>query len=270
MNNIKNALTSFTNGIKDRIISYRREIHKFPETAWKEMKTSSFIAEKLQQLGYDIKLGKEVIDDDRINVPNQKELKIHYEKVKNDFSNIKNLEKFKDGYTGLLAYIENGDGPTVALRFDIDALPILETNADEHIPNINDFHSKNTGFMHACGHDGHISIGLGVAEALMHLKKHINGKVILIFQPAEEGCSGATSMINKDNNFDGIDYILAQHIFSDIENNTMTPRLDGFYAKRAFNVTFHGKESHSCGRPEEGNNAIIAASNFYSKSLCYP
>ena len=92
------------------------------------------------------------------------------------------------GKTGIVATLENGTGKSIGLRADMDALPIFEENNDKK------YKSKTDGKMHACGHDGHTTMLLGAAKYLSETK-NFNGKVILIFQPAEEGFAGAKAMI---------------------------------------------------------------------------
>ena len=92
------------------------------------------------------------------------------------------------GKTGIVATLENGTGKSIGLRADMDALPIFEENNDKK------YKSKTDGKMHACGHDGHTTTLLGAAKYLSETK-NFNGKVILIFQPAEEGFAGAKAMI---------------------------------------------------------------------------
>ena len=116
------------------------------------------------------------------------------------------------GQTGVVALLETGrPGPVVLLRFDMDALPLQEEN---NVP----YKSQHDGFMHACGHDGHVAIGLGVATLLVRHRDELKGTVKLMFQPGEEGMNGAELMIT-DGVLDRIgprpDVALAAHIWND-------------------------------------------------------
>tara|TARA_Y100000590_G_scaffold448947_1_gene586350 strand:- start:620 stop:1783 length:1164 start_codon:yes stop_codon:yes gene_type:complete len=114
--------------------------------------------------------------------------------------------KVNIGKTGVIADLKFGDGKKIGLRADMDALPIQETN------NIK-FKSKNDGVMHACGHDGHMAMLLGVAKALTQNENKYNGTIRFIFQPAEEGQGGARYMI-KDGCLDGLDEIYGLHLWN--------------------------------------------------------
>jgi len=154
--------------IKDKIIHWRRDFHQYPELAFKEFRTADVIIEELRSMGLDPK------------------------------ENV--------GKTGVTADLKCGDGPVIALRADMDALPIKETSGLE-------FSSKNEGVMHACGHDGHMAMLLGAAKTLSDNKKIYNGTVRFIFQPAEEGEGGARYMI-EDGCLDGVDEIYGIHVWN--------------------------------------------------------
>lgn len=102
-------------------------------------------------------------------------------------------------------------GHVCALRFDIDALGVLEDENSCHRPAREGFASQCPGVMHACGHDGHTAIGLGVAEVLMNLRAQLHGTVKLIFQPAEEGVRGARAIVSKGH-LDDVDYFVGTHL----------------------------------------------------------
>ena len=137
--------------LKDTIISTRRDIHQHPELAFDEHRTSKLVAERLESLGIEVQTGVG-----------------------------------KTGVVGTLRGKE--DDNIIALRADMDALPIQETNDIS-------YKSKNAGIMHACGHDGHTAMLLGTAEALSKKAEKLNGTVKFFFQPAEEGQGGARFMI---------------------------------------------------------------------------
>lgn len=98
------------------------------------------------------------------------------------------LPHFSGGFTGLVATLETGrPGPVIGYRVDMDVLDLNEQLTDDHRPFREGFASCNAGMMHACGHDGHTTIGLGLAEVLMEMREHLCGTIKIVFQPAEEG-----------------------------------------------------------------------------------
>ncbi len=160
--------------LANELINWRRKLHSFPELSFQEYETAKFIAEILRSIeGMDVK-----------------------------------TEVAKTGVVGTLS---SGEGPTIALRADIDALPIVDEKVQEYC-------SKNEGVMHACGHDAHAAILLGVAQLLgqSFKKGEVKGTVKFIFQPSEEaldehGLSGAPYMI-REGVLDQVDAILALHM----------------------------------------------------------
>ena len=201
---------------KNELITLRREFHQNPEVSWKEFRTSRRIEEELKKIG------------------------ISTEKIAN---------------TGIVGTIQ-GEGNSkkiVALRADMDALPIQEANED--IP----YKSNNKGVMHACGHDSHIAMLLIAARILQELRAQLNGTVKLIFQPAEEIVEGAQRML-KEGVLDGVNAILGIHAWSQFPAGKISlepgPR---FAAGDRFKITVKGKGSHGAV-PHLGVDAIVAAS----------
>ncbi len=154
--------------IEKNIIDWRRDFHQYPELGFDEHRTSKIIGEALKEMGL----------APQMNV----------------------------GKTGVTADLSFGEGPTIALRADMDALPMQETSGL-------DFSSKHDGVMHACGHDGHMAMLLGAAKALTQNGDSFNGTVRFIFQPAEEGAGGARYMI-EDGCLDGVDEIYGIHVWN--------------------------------------------------------
>ena len=154
--------------IKDILIQWRRDFHQYPELGFEEHRTSSIIAETLISFGMSPKTGV--------------------------------------GKTGVTADLNFGEGPTIALRADMDALPMQETSGLS-------FSSKHDGVMHACGHDGHMAMLLGAAKILSQMDKELTGAIRFIFQPAEEGEGGARYMI-KDGCLEGVDEIYGIHVWN--------------------------------------------------------
>jgi amidohydrolase len=162
--------------LADEMVRLRRDIHRHPELAFQEVRTAELVADSLREIGgYSVRTGV--------------------------------------GKTGVVAEIGAGEGPTVAIRADMDALPILEANEV-------DYRSQMAGNMHACGHDAHTAMLLGVAHLLKECiaDEGLGGRVRLLFQPAEEaadaeGISGAPRMIT-DGALDGVDRVIALHVSS--------------------------------------------------------
>lgn len=154
--------------ISEELIEWRRDFHQHPETGFDVHRTAGIVADELEKMGYRVRRGV--------------------------------------GKTGVVAEIGEG-GKCVAIRADMDALPIFEQNETEYA-------SKIEGKMHACGHDAHTSMALGAAKILAQEK--LNGRVRFLFQPCEEtadeeGKSGAQRMV-AEGAADGVDYVIAQHV----------------------------------------------------------
>ena len=199
---------------EDQIITWRREFHENPELSGEEIRTSERVCEELKKV---------------------------------------NIEVKRIGKTGVLGILEgNKPGKTVALRADMDALPIQEAN---NIP----YKSKSKGIMHACGHDGHTAMLLGAAKLLSQMRDKIKGRVKFIFQPAEESAQGASIMI-KGGAIEGVDAILGIHLWADLAVGKVSvdpgPRMA---SADMFKITIKGKGGHG-SMPHQGVDAILAAS----------
>ena len=202
--------------IKDEIYAIRRHFHRYPELSFKEFNTAETISQHLNNLGISHKKGV--------------------------------------GKTGIVGEINFGPGPTIALRADMDALPIQEEN------NL-DYKSLNDGVMHACGHDGHMAILLGAANALSKNSKLKKGTVRFIFQPAEEGLGGAKYMI-EDGCLDKVDEIYGLHLWNyqlygevGIKDGPVMASAD------LFDIEVSGKGGHGA-TPQGTVDAIVVASNL--------
>lgn len=240
------------------MVKMRREFHQIAEPGWLEFQTTVKIIGYLKSYGYDITYGK-AIHGERVGLPTEEEMKNYREGLSFDVEY--DISEILEGYTGVVANLDTGkEGPTIAMRFDIDANGIEESYDEDHIPNKENFRSKNNFATHACGHDGHITIGLSVAKWLMNNKDELKGKFILIFQPAEEGVRGAKGMVEVGL-LNGVDYLLSGHIGLGVESGVLGLGTVGFLATSKLDVYFEGVPSHAGASPELGKNALLAAAS---------
>ena len=209
------------NELKEFIIETRRKIHKNPELSFKEFDTSKLIIKNLNDWGIDVQ---------------------------------KNIAQ-----TGVVGTIKGAkDGKTIALRADMDALPIQETS---NIP----YKSENDGVMHACGHDGHIAMLLGAAKALSNKKTELHGTVKFIFQPAEEGHAGAKHMINEGV-LKNVDEIYGSHLWNYQNYGTIGVKPGPIMAAAdIFKITIYGKGGH--GATPHGTVDSILVSSILIQAL---
>jgi aminobenzoyl-glutamate utilization protein A len=193
--------------------------------------------------------------------PDEETTKNHLSWAMENGANPDYIDYFSEGYTGIVATMQtNQPGPVIAFRFDMDALPINEYNGADHYPVQEGFRSKIPNRMHACGHDTHTAIGLGLACLISENKKNLTGTIKLIFQPAEEGTRGAKSMASAGVVND-VDYFIASHIGTGVPNRHFVAANNGFLATSKLDITFSGVASHAGSHPEEGKNALLAASS---------
>jgi amidohydrolase len=203
--------------IEDQIIEWRRYFHQYPELGFKEFNTAEKIVNELKKMSLNPK---------------------------------KNI-----GKTGVVADLKFGEGPMIAFRADMDALPIHETSGLH-------FSSKNDGVMHACGHDGHMAMLLATAKILTENKKYYKyGSVRFIFQPAEEGFGGARYMI-EDGVLDGVDEIYGIHLWNYQPYGEVGVK-DGpiMAAADKFNIKVKGVGGHGAA-PQGTVDSIMVASHL--------
>jgi len=199
------------------MVALRRDLHEHPELAFEEVRTSGIVAQRLRSLGLEVQTGVA-----------------------------------KTGVVGLLRGGASHVGAkTIAIRADMDALPIHELNEVE-------YRSTVDGKMHACGHDGHTSIALAVANILSKRKAELTGNVKFIFQPAEETIGGAEPMV-KEGAMQGVDGIIGLHLISDYPIGRVGVRSGAFFASAdKFVVTVRGKGGHAA-MPEASVDPIVIA-----------
>ena len=201
--------------IEQKVIDWRRDIHQNPELGNREFRTAALVAKHLQSLGIEVQT--------------------------------------KVGITGVVGVLKGGQpGPVVALRADMDALPVLERTPVSFASKATTFYEgKETAVMHACGHDSHVAILMGVAEILSGMQKELKGTVKFIFQPAEEGApkgeeGGAQLMVKEGAlNNPKVDVIFGLHINAQVEVGKITYRPGGMFAGVGdMKITVKGKSSH--------------------------
>ena len=250
----------------DELISTRRHLHTMPEEGWSEFTTTAYIVEKLRKLGYEVLMGKKVINPDNCLGRSQKvvEAGLAYAR-KNGVS--EELLKEMDGLTGCVGVMDTGrPGPTLAIRFDIDCVPVTESTDADHIPAKEGFCSTRPGLMHACGHDAHTSTGLAVAHWFADHKDEMKGKLKILFQPAEEGVRGAAGMA-ASGIVDDADYFLGAHIAMMCKTGELSVKPYGFLCTTKLDVTYTGRPAHAGVEPNAGHNAMAAACNAFVQLL---
>lgn len=247
--------------LKDKTVERRRDFHKYAEVAWTEFRTAATVADVLTSLGYKVLVGDEVIvQAAMMGVPSTQELENHIERAIRQGGNPIWVEKMRGGKTGVVGIMRFGKpGPTVALRFDMDANDAIEAQTEDHRPFRENFASVNKGAMHACGHDGHTAIGLAVAEILVVLRERLAGTVKLVFQPAEEGVRGGKAMIAKGV-VDDVNYFIGMHLGNPLrKTGQIACDTKGFLATSKLDAEFIGVPAHAGSGPEIGRNALLAA-----------
>lgn len=246
--------------LEQKLTAYRRYFHKHPEVGWTEFRTSCKVAEILMALGYEVKLGNQILEEAAImGLPNQTTILAAMDRAQKEGAN-PDILKQMDSRPGVVGILHTGKpGPTIAFRFDMDAINIQEAQDKEHRPYREGFSSIHEGIMHACGHDGHIAVGLGLAELLVTIADKLSGTVKLIFQPAEEGVRGARAMVEAGV-VDDVDYFFAFHIgFGGDVPIGIVARSTGFLATTKTDVTYIGQAAHAGAAPEQGKNALLGA-----------
>jgi aminobenzoyl-glutamate utilization protein A len=241
------------------VIGRRRLFHAHPETAFTELWTSVTIAAELRRLGVRVRTGPEAIDLCQVPaLPGPPELAAAADRARAWGADEADLRAVLAGHTAVVADIEGAaPGPTVAVRVDIDALPLPESTAPGHLPAREGFAAASGhAAMHACGHDGHIAIGLELARRLS--AGDFAGRVRLIFQPAEEGGRGARAMLGTDV-LAGVDRLYALHLGLGLPIGEVAAGTHGFFANAKLRVIFTGRPAHAAAAPEEGRNALLAA-----------
>ena len=225
-------IASHAEKLEKQVIAWRRDIHANPELSNREFRTAALVAEHLRGLGLDV----------------QTEV----------------------AHTGVVALLKGGlPGPVVALRADMDALPVVEKTGLPYASVVRgEYEGNEVGVMHACGHDNHVAILMGVAQVLSALREQIPGSVKFIFQPAEEGApkgeeGGAGMMVSQGvlKNPD-VSAIFGLHIGQHGAAGTASFRSRGFMASaQRFDIVVTGKQTHGA-RPWAGVDPIVVGSQI--------
>ena len=253
----------------DQLINIRRELHQFPEEGWTEFCTTAYIVKYLRELGYEVLLGEKVVSRKDCLGRDPKLVAQAIETAKERGVCECLLNEMQE-LTGCCAVLDTGHpGPTVALRFDIDCNNVQESGADTHRATAEGWASKRPGLMHACGHDSHISSGLAVARWVMDHKDELNGKLKIVFQPAEEGVRGAAA-VAASGIVDDCDFFLSSHIAMMAKTGEIITSPVGFLCTTKYDITFKGRPAHAGIEPNAGRNALAAACHCVTQLLGIP
>jgi amidohydrolase len=220
--------------LRQPVVDWRRDFHAHPELSNREERTSAAVAEHLRKLGLQPRTGI--------------------------------------AHHGVVAIIKGGKpGPRLALRADMDALPVTEqTGLPFASKATTTFNGQQTGVMHACGHDAHTAILLGVADALVAMQAELPGEVMLVFQPSEEGApgkeEGGASLMLKEGLFKDFkpDAMFGLHVFSSVQAGQIAVRGGPLMAASdRFNITVNGRQTHGSA-PWNGVDPIVASADLIS------
>ena len=258
--------------LEQELIALRREFHRYPETGWTELRTSVRIIEELEKLGVPVQYGHGIhVAEKRYAVPSDEVLEQHRLRALEETGRADLVNAMAGGFTGCVAYIEGAlPGPTVALRVDIDCNQLQESIDPAHIPAAEGFRSVHEGCMHACGHDAHAAIGIGAAKLLWAYRDQLRGRVVLVFQPGEEGLQGSASLVAAGH-FDDVDQLFGLHV--GLRSNPVgmaAAGVHGFLASKKMQVTFLGKAAHAGASPDVGRNALAAGATAALNLLAIP
>lgn len=257
-----NKLAEVLSGIDSQ--RHRRFVHRHAELGWCEFATTTYVREHLQRVGVDrLVWGPDLLRSGaRLGIP-ARDVTDRARQHATDWGVPPgDIEVMIESTTGVVAELHSErSGPTVALRVDMDALPIAESEGAGHVPHALDFASAATGVMHACGHDGHVAIGLAVAEALAALRPSLAGTIRFIFQPAEEGTRGGVAFVDAGW-LDDVDRFLSFHLsgLTGLHTGAFSPGVAELLSTVKFDVRLHGRAAHFASAPEKGRSALTAAS----------
>lgn len=222
--------------VDDAVREWRRDLHRHPELGNREFRTAALVAEHLRGLGLEPRTGI--------------------------------------AHTGVAAVLKGGrPGPRIALRADMDALPVTEATGLPFASTVTtEYRGETVGVMHACGHDAHVAILMGVAQALVSIRERLPGEVMFIFQPAEEGPpegeEGGALMMLEQGLFDDFrpEAVFGLHVFSTLRAGQLGYRSGPLMAASdRFRIVVKGRQTHG-SRPWGGVDPIVAAADIISTS----
>ncbi len=247
----------------------RREFHRRPEPGWREFRTTGRIVAELERIGVDeIAVGRECLASDaRMAVPDDEDLEPWLERAREAGVREELLEKTAGGHTGVVAVLERGEGPSVGLRVDMDATAIRESADPGHRPADEGFRSEHEGYMHACGHDAHVAMGIGTLEAVK--RSDFEGTFTVFFQPAEEISGGGKAMA-EGGYLDGVEYLFAVHLGLDHPTGAVVAGVGKPLSMAHITATFEGASAHAGRAPNEGANAMQAVATAIQNAYAIP
>lgn len=229
---LKQIIDQKADEIEQQVIDWRRQFHENPELSNREFETASYIAEYLNELGLEVET--------------------------------------EVAHTGVVALLKGGKpGPVIALRADMDALPVTERTDVPFKSTVNGmYQGKKVGVMHACGHDTHMAILMGTAKILTEMKDDLKGTIKFIFQPAEEGApqgeEGGGELMVKEGvlNDPDVDVIFGLHIDDATPVGMITYRPEGIMASvNSYTIEIKGKQAHG-SEPWNGVDPIVTAAQM--------
>ena len=228
---VNTQLEQATQSVSEKVIKWRRHLHQYPELSNREFETAKYITEHLKSLGLEVQTGV--------------------------------------AHTGVVAKLSGGKkGPLIALRADMDALPVTEqVDLPFASKQTSTYRGNEVGVMHACGHDTHVAILMAVAESLVKIKDQLAGEVLFVFQPAEEGApegeEGGAELMLKEGLFkQKPEAVFGLHVTSSLNTGQIGFREGPLMASEdSFTINVTGRQTHG-SRPWNGVDPIVASSQI--------
>ena len=228
---INTELKSANKSVSEKVIKWRRHLHQYPELSNREFETAKYVAKHLRSLGLEVQTGV--------------------------------------AHTGVVAKLKGGKkGPLIALRADMDALPVKEqVDLPFASTQTTEYKGNTVGVMHACGHDNHVAILMAAAESLVKIKDQLAGDILFVFQPAEEGApdgeEGGAELMLKEGLFkEKPEAVFGLHVTSSLNTGQIGFREGPLMASAdKFTITVKGRQTHG-SRPWNGVDPIVASSQI--------